>query len=73
MKALVYDKTSPDRLSYGDVEKPVPGDGEILISVHTTSLNAADYRLFKVGLGIPKTGYSARHCRYGRVGRQATS
>lgn len=56
MKALVYDKTSPDRLSYGDVEKPVPGDGEILIKVHTTSLNAGDYRLFKMGLGIPKTG-----------------
>ena len=55
MKALVYDKTSPDRLSYCDVEKPVPGDGEILIKVHTTSLNAADYRLFKMGLGIPKT------------------
>jgi NADPH:quinone reductase-like Zn-dependent oxidoreductase len=55
MKAVVYDKTSPDRLSYCDVEKPVPGDGEILIKVHTSSLNAADYRLFKMGLGIPKT------------------
>lgn len=56
MKALVYDKTSPDHLSYCDVEKPVPGDGEILIKIHTTSLNAGDYRLFKMGLGIPKTG-----------------
>jgi NADPH:quinone reductase-like Zn-dependent oxidoreductase len=55
MKAVVYDKTSPDRLSYCEVEKPVPGDGEILIKVHTTSLNAADYRLFNIGLGIPKS------------------
>ena len=55
MKAVVYDKTSPDRFTYCDVEKPVPGDGEILIRVHTTSLNAADYRLFKMGLGIPKS------------------
>lgn len=56
MKALVYDKRRTDRLSYCDVAKPVPGDGEILIKVHTTSLNAADYRLFRMGLGIPKTG-----------------
>ncbi|HWQ21134.1 MAG TPA: NAD(P)-dependent alcohol dehydrogenase [Clostridia bacterium] len=56
MNGVVYDKTSPDHLSYCDVEKPVPGDGEVLIRVHTTSLNAADYRLFKMGLGIPKTG-----------------
>jgi NADPH:quinone reductase-like Zn-dependent oxidoreductase len=55
MKALVYDRTSPDRLSYCDVEKPVPGDEDILIKVHTTSLNAGDYRLFKMGLGIPKS------------------
>jgi NADPH:quinone reductase-like Zn-dependent oxidoreductase len=55
MKAVVYDKTAPHHLSYCDVEKPVPGDGGILIRVHTTSLNAADYRLFKLGLGIPKT------------------
>ncbi len=56
MKALVYDKSSTDRLSWCDVAKPVPGYGEILIKVHTTSLNAADYRLFKMGLGVPKTG-----------------
>lgn len=55
MKAVVYDKTSPDRLTYCDVERPVPGDGEILIKVHTTSLNAGDYRLFKMGVGIPKS------------------
>jgi NADPH:quinone reductase-like Zn-dependent oxidoreductase len=42
MKAVVYHKTAPDHLSYCDVEKPVPGDGEILIRVHTTALNAAN-------------------------------
>jgi NADPH:quinone reductase-like Zn-dependent oxidoreductase len=55
MKAVVYDKTAPDHLSYCDVVKPVPGDGEVLIKVHTTSLNAADYRLFNMGLGVPKS------------------
>jgi len=56
MKAIVYDRTSPDRLSYCDVEKPVSSDGDVLIKVHTTALNAMDYRTFKMGLGIPKTG-----------------
>jgi len=52
MKAVVYDRTSPDRLSYCDVEKPVPGDGEVLIKVHTTSLNAADYTTRQQGVAI---------------------
>jgi len=52
MKAVVYDRTSPDRLSYCDVEKPVPGDGEVLIRVHTTSLNAADYTTRQQGVAI---------------------
>lgn len=52
MKALVYDKTSPDRLSYRDIEKPVPGDGEILVKVHTTSLNAADDTTRQQGVAI---------------------
>jgi NADPH:quinone reductase-like Zn-dependent oxidoreductase len=56
MKAVVYDKTAPDHLTYCDVEEPIPGDGEVLIRVHTTALNAGDYRLFKKGLGIPKSG-----------------
>jgi NADPH:quinone reductase-like Zn-dependent oxidoreductase len=56
MKAVVYDKTAPDHLAYCDVEEPIPGDGEVLIRVHTTALNAGDYRLFKKGLGIPKSG-----------------
>ena len=54
MKAIVYDKKShPDRLVYCDVEKPVPTDGEVLIKIHSVSLNAADYRSMKMGL-IPK-------------------
>lgn len=53
MKAAVYrEKTSPDPFSYCDVEKPVPGDGEILIKVHTISLNAADYTTRQQGVAI---------------------
>lgn len=54
MKAVVYKKKSqPDKLVYCDVDKPVPGEDEVLIRVHAVSLNAADYRSMKMGL-IPK-------------------
>ncbi len=51
MKAVVYDKKAhPDRLVCSDVDNPVPGDNEVLIRVHSVSLNAADYRSMKMGL-----------------------
>ncbi len=54
MKAVVYSKKShPDRLVFCDVDKPVPNDNEVLIKVHSVSLNAADYRSMKMGL-IPE-------------------
>jgi NADPH:quinone reductase-like Zn-dependent oxidoreductase len=54
MKAIVYNKKSyPDKLVYCDVDKPVPNDNEVLIKVHSVSLNAADYRSMKMGL-IPE-------------------
>ena len=54
MKAVVYNKKKgPDSFVYRDVEKPVPSDGEVLVKIHTASLNAADYRSVKLGL-IPK-------------------
>jgi NADPH:quinone reductase-like Zn-dependent oxidoreductase len=54
MKAVVYDKKAhPDRLVYCDVDRPDPGENEVLVRVHSVSLNAADYRSMKMGL-IPK-------------------
>jgi NADPH:quinone reductase-like Zn-dependent oxidoreductase len=54
MKAVVYNKKgSPEKLVYCDVDKPVPGEDEVLIKVHAVSINAADYRSMKMGL-IPK-------------------
>jgi NADPH:quinone reductase-like Zn-dependent oxidoreductase len=54
MKAVVYDrKALPDRLKYCDIEKPVPGDDEVLVKIAAVSVNAADYRSMKMGL-IPK-------------------
>ena len=54
MKAVVYNKrSSPDKLVFCDIDKPVPKDNEVLIKVHAVSLNAADYRSMKMGI-IPK-------------------
>jgi NADPH:quinone reductase-like Zn-dependent oxidoreductase len=54
MKAVVYSRQGyPDKLCYCDIDKPVPNDNEVLIKVHSVSLNAADYRSIKMGI-IPK-------------------
>lgn len=46
MKAIVYTKYgSPDVLQLKEVEKPTPMDDEVLIKVHATAANYADWAL----------------------------
>jgi NADPH:quinone reductase-like Zn-dependent oxidoreductase len=46
MKAAVRDKYGPPEvLSIKEIEKPVPGDSEILIRVHATTVNRSDYHV----------------------------
>lgn len=48
MKAIVNTKYgSPDVLEFKEVEKPTPGDNEVLIKVEAASLNAADWHLMR--------------------------
>jgi 2-desacetyl-2-hydroxyethyl bacteriochlorophyllide A dehydrogenase len=54
MKAVVYDKKhTPDSLVLQNVEKPSPGEGQVLVRIHAVSINAADYRSMRMGI-VPK-------------------
>ncbi|MGZ4836650.1 MAG: NAD(P)-dependent alcohol dehydrogenase [Terriglobales bacterium] len=44
MKAITY-SDSPEILSYAEVEKPTPGDDEVLLKVRAASVNPADWRI----------------------------
>jgi len=48
MKAIVNTKYgSPEVLQLKEVEKPVPGENEVLVKVHAASMNAADWHLMR--------------------------
>ena len=53
---MVYSKrNAPDTMRLTDIEKPVPTAGQVLVRIHSVSLNAADYRSMQMGIG-PKSG-----------------
>jgi len=62
MKAIVYHKySSPDVLELQEVEKPAPGDNEVLVKVHASSANPLDWHrmrgaplLVRLGDGLRK-------------------
>ena len=56
MKAMVYSKKSaPHAMQLTEIDKPVPASGQVLVRIHSVSLNAADYRSMQMGIG-PKSG-----------------
>jgi NADPH:quinone reductase-like Zn-dependent oxidoreductase len=56
MKATFFRKYGgPEVLEYGELPNPVPAAGEVLVDVHATSINAADWKMRggQYGLNIP--------------------
>ena len=50
MKAIVYRKNGPPEvLTCEEIEKPAPGDQEVLIKVHAAAVNPLDYHVLKGG------------------------
>src|SRR5438067_10321298 len=48
MKAIVYTEYGPpDVLQLKEVEKPTPGENEVLVEVHAVSANAQDWHLMR--------------------------
>jgi NADPH:quinone reductase-like Zn-dependent oxidoreductase len=48
MKAIVQDRYgSPDRLTLTEVDRPVPGDNEVLVRVHAAAVNAYDWHVMR--------------------------
>lgn len=55
MKAAVYEKRgAPGVFALREVETPRPAGNEVLVKIHASSVNALDYRLIRMGVGIPK-------------------
>lgn len=58
MKAILIEKPGgPEELKTGEIQKPVPGDYEILVKVHAAALNRADI-LQREGKYPPPSGAS---------------
>lgn len=74
MKAMVFRQYGPPEvLHVEEVAKPVPGEHDVLIRVHATSVTAADYRVrgFKVppGFWIPaRVQFGITHPRHPILG-----
>jgi NADPH:quinone reductase-like Zn-dependent oxidoreductase len=70
MKAIVYHRYgSPDVLKCEEIEKPTPGDDEVLIKVRAASVNALDWRLMRGAPYIVRILFGLRKPKIARPGR----
>ena len=45
MKAWLLDQPGLDHLHIGEIDRPTPGTGELLIRVEAVALNPVDYKV----------------------------
>jgi NADPH:quinone reductase-like Zn-dependent oxidoreductase len=61
MKAMVRDRYgSPDVLELTDIDKPEPGDDEVLVRVHAASVNPADWHILRGAPYIARMQFGLR-------------
>src|SRR6476661_3871758 len=73
MKAIVCHRYgAPETLRLEDVEKPTPGDSEVLIQVRAASLNAMDWHFMKGRPAIARLFLGLRRPKLNRPGYDVT-
>ena len=69
MKAILFTEYgSPDVLQYKDVEKPVPGDNEVLIKVYAASANPLDWHSMRGAPIVARLEFGLQKPRDPRLG-----
>ena len=69
MKAVTYcEYGGPEVLEYGDVERPVPGDNELLVKVHAASANPLDWHYMRGTPYVVRVGGGLRYPQDVRMG-----
>jgi NADPH:quinone reductase-like Zn-dependent oxidoreductase len=70
MKAIVCDRyNAPEALRLEEVDKPTPGDGQVLIQVRAASLNAYDWGLLRGRPRMLRLMVGLRRPKFNRPGR----
>ena len=68
MKAIVRDSYGPpDVLELTDIDKPEPGDDEVLLRVHAASVNPADWHILRGAPYIARMQFGLRKHKQRRV------
>lgn len=70
MRAIVRDRFGgPEELAMGEVEAPTPGDGDVIIRVHASSVNSADLRVLRADPSISRLSFGMRRPKHRVLGR----